>query len=157
MNHKAITWSVLLLLVVAMGTVIQCRKNTEIIPPPSIIGEYVGTYNLVKTEGSATLLDTTNLVEARFTQTDYSIDPTVSVDLGSYFCHSNGKYSLEDGVVFKELDGNVDREVCTEADNPSGFFGLIMNTGTDTIIVKQDIVDSLGIRSIKTLKLVLEN
>ena len=155
MSRKFITWS--MLLVVAMGGIIQCRKNADIEPPRSLIGEYFGTYNLVQIRGIDTLLDTTNVVEARFTRTDYNIDPTASADQGSYFCHSNGKYSLEDGVRFDVRDGNVDREVCTEADNPSGFFGLIQNTGTDTIIVKQDMTDSLGIRSVKILKLVLEN
>jgi hypothetical protein len=73
-----------------------------------------------------------------------------------FFCDCEGTYALENGVQMEETDDNLTQIVCTPDYNPKDAFGLEQNTGTDTILLKRDHTDSLGIRAIKTLKLVLE-
>jgi len=159
MRNKTGFILIVALLAIALTWSVGCRKDVEVPFPPTLIGEYTGTYSLFAIDGIDTLIDTLQYVTFRFTNTTYIVKLNEKLqDEGTlFFCFSEGEYVLENGVTFIETDENLERHVCTPAHNPTGAFGLNQSTGTDTIIVKQDATDSLGIRNIKTLKLVLEN
>lgn len=135
-----------------------CRKDVEVPFPPSLAGQYAGIYSIQVIDGIDTLVDTAQYVTFRFTSATYNMNLNEKLqDPGTqFFCDVLGEYDLENGVQFNELDDNVTNKVCTPAHNPIGAFGLNQNTGTDTIIIKQDATNESGIRSIKTLQLALE-
>ncbi len=158
MRNKAGFILIITLMVIAISWSVGCRKDVEVPFPPTLIGEYTGTYTLLAVDGIDTLIDTLQYVTFRFTNSTYIVKLNKKLQEVStlFFCFSEGEYVLENGVTFIETDENLERHVCTPAHNPTGAFGLNQSTGTDTIIIKQDVTDSLGGRSIKTLKLVIE-
>jgi len=159
MRNKAGFILVIALLAIALTWSVGCRKNLEVPFPETLIGAYTGVYSILLVDGIDTLVDTLQYVTFRFTNTTYlmKLDKKLQDEGSQFFCDVEGDYKLESGVQFEELDDNLTNKVCTPAHNPTGGFGLNQSTGTDTIRIKQDIVDDDGIRSIKTLELVLEN
>ena len=158
MRNKAGFILIVALLTIALTWSVGCRKDVEVDFPPTLIGAYSGIYSILVVDGIDTLVDTLQYVNFRFTNSTYLMKLNEKLqDPGTqFFCDVEGEYKLESGVQFDELDDNLTNKVCTPAHNPFGGFGLNQNTGTDTIRIKQDIVDDDGVRSIKTLELVLE-
>jgi len=158
MRSKAGFILIIALFAIALTWSVGCRKSLEVDFPETMIGEYTGTYSLLAIDGVDTLIDTLQYVTFRFTNSTYIVKLNEKLQPKStlFFCFSEGEYVLENGVTFNETDENLERDVCTPAHNPRGVFGLNQSTGTDTIVIKQDAIDSLGIHSIKTLKLVRE-
>ena len=159
MRNKAGFILIAALLAIALAWSVGCRKSLEVDFPETMIGEYTGTYSMLAINGIDTLVDTLQFVTFRLTNSTYIVKLNEKLQQRStlFFCFSEGEYVLENGVTFNETDENLERDVCTPAHNPRGSFGLNQSTGSDTIVIKQDAIDSLGIHSIKTLKLVLES
>jgi hypothetical protein len=159
MRNKAGLILTIALLAIALTWSVGCRKSLDVDFPKTLIGEYTGTYTLLAIDGIDTLVDTLQFVTFRFTNSTYIVKLNEKLQQRGtlFFCFSEGEYAMENGVIFNETDENLERDVCTPAHNPRGSFGLNQSTGSDTIVIKQDVIDSLGIRNIKTLKLVLEN
>ena len=158
MRNKAGFILIVALLMIALTWSVGCRKDVEVPFPPTLIGAYSGIYSILVVDGIDTLVDTLQYVTFRFTNSTYlmKLDKKLQDESSQFFCDVEGEYKLESGVQFDELDDNLTNKVCTPGHNPTGAFGLNQSTGTDTIRIKQDIVNDDGVRSIKTLELVLE-
>ena len=152
--RKSLSYSVIsLLLIVVVGWSFGCRDDVVVPIPPSLIGDYTGSYAMMQISGVDTLVDTTQLVDFRFTDKTYNMKILPPAEELRFFCDCAGDYTLENGVQFIETDGNLTNKVCTPANNPTGSFGLDRSTLPDTMLIKQDLTDG-GVRRIKTLKLV---
>jgi hypothetical protein len=129
-----------------------CRDDVFVPFPENLAGDYTGYFTLLQIEGVDTVVDTTQMVDFRFTTASYNMKLILPTEEIRFFCDCAGTYKLENGVQFAEDDPNLTNKVCTPANNPNGFFGLDQSSIEDTIVIKQDLTDE-GVRKIKTLKL----
>jgi hypothetical protein len=156
MLRAASLWTIVLVLVLAASLFVSCRDDVEVPLPPSINGNYVGTYHLVEIVNSVdTNTDTTQAIEFTFRKPDFSmdIDPMIPESL-RVFCDVLGTYVLGNGVTMTVTDSNYTRGVCTESWAPGGFFSL--DQTTDTVRLKFDVTNNVNgdlVRIIKELKL----
>ncbi len=142
--------SIFVLLAISVVWISGCRDDLLVPFPPSLEGDYTGTFELLRINGIDTIDDTTNNVAVRFTNTTYNIKIVVDDSL-LYFCSSSGEYALQNGVEFKEEEDNLEQKVCTPKDNLRGFFGLDQSNLDGVVVMKQDQPDEDGNRVIKTL------
>jgi len=156
MKRSVSFWIILLVLAMVASWVVSCRDDIEVPFPPSINGNYTGIYRFIEIEnGVDTNTDTTQLVEFRFRTGDYSMvmDGSIAESL-RVFCDVLGEYELGNGVDMEITDSNFTRGVCTQYWGPGGYFGL--DQTTDTMRMLNDFTDSVGVRFVKQLRLVLE-
>lgn len=148
---------ILVLLAAVLVWLPACRNDINVPYPDTLANDYEGIYAYMEIDGIDTVVDTANYVIFRFTKVAYflTVNPKLESEESSYFCDCEGLYELENGVQFLEEDGNRTNKVCTPDNNPQGSFGLNQNTGTDTMLIKQDNTEG-GIRKIKVLKLVVK-
>ncbi|UCC44394.1 MAG: hypothetical protein JSU65_00235 [Candidatus Zixiibacteriota bacterium] len=147
------------LILVVFGVVLAglfgCRDDVEVPWPPTLAGKYTGTMQLLRIDGIDTLVDTSNNVNVRFGSESYNIKVIDPVPI-LFFCSSSGEYELANGVEFFQEEDNLEKQVCTPDDNPTGFFGLDQHSQPGKVLIKQDALDEDGVRSIKTLELELD-
>ena len=129
-----------------------CRDDVFVPFPEDLAGDYTGYYSLLQIEGVDTVVDTTQMVDFRFTTASYNMKFILPTEEIRFFCDAAGLYELENGVQFMEEDPNLTNKVCTPDNNPTGSFGLDQSSIKDTIVIKQDLTEE-GVRKIKTLKL----
>lgn len=122
--------------------------------PPTVIGNYTGIYQFTEIEnGVDTVVDTTQLIEWTFRQSEYAMEIDASVPESlRVFCDVQGVYELGNGVDLRITDSSFVRSVCPQYWGPGGYFDL--NQTTDTLSLLNDRLDSLGVRRIRHLRLV---
>lgn len=156
MKKSVSFWVVLLGMALVASWMVSCRDDIEVPFPPSINGNYTGIYHYVQIrDGVDTQFDTTQIIEFQFRSGDYTMemDGTIPESL-RVFCDVLGEYELGNGVDMAITDSNFDRKVCTQSWGPSGYFGL--DQTSDTMRLLSDRTDSVGVRIIRQLKLVLD-
>ncbi|UCC43648.1 MAG: hypothetical protein JSU65_11005 [Candidatus Zixiibacteriota bacterium] len=151
--RQALLGGAVLIFMMCMTMGIEC-PNGDSPPTPTLAGQYTGTYHLMTHEGSDTLTDTLNHVDVRFGAETYVIKVTDSADI-LFFCSSSGEYEVLNGVEFFEEESNLAQDSCDSEHNPRGFFGLDQVSSPGSLIIKQDLTDDTGLRSVKTLTLTL--
>jgi hypothetical protein len=143
-------------LIVGLSWSLGCRDDIVVPFPPTLAGDYTGTYRYVEiSSGINTLVDTTQTVDWRFTNTTYNMKVVLPTEEVRFFCDCAGDYELVSGVQLIETDDNLTNKVCTPLHNPKGAFGLDQSSIQDTILIAQDLTEE-SIRRIKVLKLTLD-
>ncbi|MDD3732489.1 MAG: hypothetical protein PHU88_08965 [candidate division Zixibacteria bacterium] len=135
--------------IIALGLLaffVGCADDVFVEPPPTLTGNYVGTYTLK--EGTQVPIE--EPITWRFSQNSYSkrLD-TTRID-SNVFCDFDGTYELENGVNLNQTNGNPTRATCTVEQNPTGFFQL--DQSTDTLKMTQYDSETLTLKIIKLLK-----
>ncbi len=155
----------LISLVVALTIVLawesSCRKDIYVAPPPSIIGQYKGTYRYTEDDGNprTTNIDTSQYVKVTFFSDSWLmyLDLTKTPLKDRIACDCKGDYTLDNGIQMDTTDGNLTKGVCTMDWLPVGTFQLIRSQ-TDTVCplliqqVSNDIQKNLTIRKTFCLK-----
>ena len=153
MKRSVSIWVILLAIALSSSWILSCRDDVEVPFPPSVVGNYTGIYQFIEIQsGVDTVVDTTQLIEFTFRQTEYimDIDGSIAESL-RVFCDVIGEYELGNGVEMGITDSNYTRGVCTQYWGPGGYFSL--DQTTDTIRMLNDRLDSLGVRKIMYLRL----
>jgi hypothetical protein len=88
----------LAVLAIAAIAVWSCRKDVTITPPPTLTGDYVGTY-CYKTANQP---EECQLITVRFTSDQFivRIDPSVADD-DRKFCDFDGEYELGANIIMR--------------------------------------------------------
>ncbi len=147
------------LLLVATATIMWgCREDVFVEPPPSLIGEYQGIYTFQLRDGLTVVESKVQGINWVFTTSTYRMrwDTTVvqaGVSIERQFCDVDGFYELVSGVELEVDDPNVTQVVCTEGDNPSGFFTLIQQ-GDSVRLVQELLNETTGITTVRRLAIV---
>lgn len=154
MKRSVSFWVVLLIMALVASWAVSCRDDIEIPYPPTIRDYYTGIYHFVQIEnGVDTIWDTSQLIEFRFEKEVYVMDMDGSIPESlRVFCDILGEYELGNGVDMIIIDSNYTRGVCTQYWGPGGYFGL--DQTSDTMRLLRDHTDTLGVRTIRLLKLV---
>jgi hypothetical protein len=154
MKRSVSIWIVLLAMALASSWILSCRDDVNVPFPPSIVGKYTGIYQFIEIENNVdTVIDTTQLVEFQFRQTEYKMDieGTIPESL-RVFCDVIGEYELGNGVDMGITDSNYTRGVCTQYWSPGGYFSL--NQTSDTLRMLNEQIDTAGVRRVRSLRLV---
>ena len=153
MKRSVSIWVLLLVAALAASWVVSCRDDVEVPYPPSVVGNYTGIYHYVEIQnGVDTVVDTTQLIEFTFRTDEYKMDIDGSIPESlRVFCDVIGDYELGNGVEMVITEPNYTRGVCTEDWGPGGYFGL--DQTSDTMRMLNDQLDSLGVRTIRYLRL----
>lgn len=136
----------LLLVLGVLAFFIGCADDVFVEPPPTLTGDYVGTYTIK--EGTQVPME--EPITWRFSQNSYSkrLDST-RLD-SNIFCDFDGTYELENGVTLNQTNGRATVVTCDEDQNPTGFFQL--DRSTDTVKMTQYDSETLTLKIIKLLK-----
>ncbi len=133
-------WIVLLFLALGFSWIVGCRDDINVPFPPSLIGDYHGTYAYQEVVGIDTNVLEEDLITFRFTSSDFSMYKDSSIpESMRVFCDVSGEYSLEDGVLMTLIDSSLTPVTCFLSWGPNGFFGL--DQTTDTVKLTQVIND----------------
>lgn len=143
-------WRSILALALTVAAVVSMIGCPPPPTPDSIIGDYEGTYHVLSYNPTDTIIDETDSVTVRFTNTAYILKVAIS-PLPGYLCSSSGDYLLDKGIEFVEDESNLDTDTCAPDYNVRGFFGLDRVTYPGKLLIKQDETHSAGTRAIKTL------
>jgi len=122
-------WIVLLVLALGFSWSVGCRDDVNVPFPPSLLGDYHGTFAYQKVDGIDTLVNEEALITFRFTSSDFSMykDSTIPESL-RVFCDVAGEYEVEDGVSMTLVDSSLTPVTCFLNWGPDGFFGLDQTT-----------------------------
>ncbi len=145
-------WATILVLLLGASLFISCRDDVEVPFPPSINGNYVGTYHLmIIKNGVDTLPDTSQSIEFTFRKPEFSMDieSTIPESL-RVFCDVLGTYVLGNGVDLTVTDSNYTRGVCTQDWAPGGYFSL--DQTTDTLKLYHDVTTTTAGNSVRVIK-----
>jgi hypothetical protein len=117
-----------MVLVFAVG----CADDIVLEPPPSLKGNYVGTYTikLLSTQQS-----TTEHIIWQFQDQFFFMNLDSTQFGGKCFCAVSGDYTLGEGVRLRVLASQPDDDIaqctsCNAAENPDGTFVLDQSTAT---------------------------
>ena len=145
-------WATILVLALTASLIVSCRDDIEVPLPPTINGNYVGTYHYVQIENNVdTQVDTTQAVEFTFRKPELSMDieSTIPESL-RVFCDVLGTYALGNGVEISVTDSNYTRGVCTQGWCPDGYFSL--DQTTDTLKLYHDVTTTTAGNAIRVIK-----
>jgi hypothetical protein len=122
-------WIVLLLVALGFSWVVGCRDDVLVPFPPSLLGNYHGTYQYQAVVGIDTQENEIAPITFKFTSGDFNMykDSTIPESL-RIFCDVAGEYSLEDGVLMTLTDSSLTPVTCFLNWGPNGFFGLDQTT-----------------------------
>ena len=136
---------------------LECRLFPErCFRPPTLAGDYTGTYGVIELRNEDTVVDTTQEIVWRFTNVTYNMRVVLTSGDDRFFCDCAGDYLLIDsGLYFEETDPNVADHACFPDHNPMGLFEFDQTSLTDTILMTQDLTVG-SVRMIKVLKLTLD-
>ena len=115
--------AVLALLVILVVAYVGCRDDVFVEPPPSLTGDYTGTYTITIQCQTPEVM----FITWRFTSSSYILrrDTTVTTpDNVQICCNSAGSYILGNNVELEEVNENLDQITCASEKNPQGIFGL---------------------------------
>ena len=110
---------------------IGCADDVFVEPPPSLIGDYDGTFS-VKVGNTPAV---TQEVNWRFTTATYQMRVS-DASPDTICCNSAGEYTLSSNVELNEINPVLDPFVCNQEGNPKGVFGLDQSK-TDTVLLKR--------------------
>lgn len=152
-----------ILILLALIFLAACTRDDAVVLPedqseiigPSIDGDYTGTYRFLQIEnGIDTTIDTTQDIRLQLRSGQYLMSLGDLADSTIDACSVVGTYELGAGVNMSVADSNYTRAVCPR---PYGFGGsFALDQSTDTLRLLSDQLDSLGVRQIRELKIVLD-
>jgi hypothetical protein len=143
MRKYLLFWVIVLLGVLCVGLLTSCRDDINVPFPPSLVGNYEGTYSLLRAHSASGGTDTTyeQLIKFRFTATDYAMSMDDNIDEADrVFCDVSGEYTLGTGAILTATDSNTTKALCTESWAPTGSFSIDQTTGMTEL--KRIYVDS---------------
>lgn len=125
--------AVVAILLVLIAAYVGCRDDVFVEPPPSLTGNYAGTYSLEAPDGTDRIEFVTFLFRAdsyimRFDTTVPGNEPIS--------CNSLGNYTLGNNIELEVVDDNLDQGIpgyegssaCAEGLTPRGVYGLDQST-----------------------------
>ena len=117
--------AVVAILLTLISAYVSCRKDVFVEPPPSLTGDYKGTYTIAVPSQTAQIEN----VRWQFRADSYimRLDTTVSPN-DTVCCNSLGNYTLGNNVELEVIDPNLDQGACDENKVPQGVFGLDQST-----------------------------
>lgn len=122
--------------VALIGVFFGCADDVFVEPPPSLIGDYAGTYSFKVGNTPAILQDVT----WRFTTQTYTMRVTgTSGDTIS--CNCAGDYELGNNVDLQQVTPVLDPFTCDQGRNPKGVFGLDQSA-QDTVFLRRVSADT---------------
>ncbi|MBD3403493.1 hypothetical protein GF420_11400 [candidate division GN15 bacterium] len=123
--------AVVALLLVLVAAYVGCRDDVFVEPPPSLTGDYTGTYSLEAPDNT----QRTEFVVWQFRADSYIMRyDTAAADNDAISCNSLGNYTLGNNVELEVLDDNLDQGIpgqasaCNERLVPQGVYGLDQST-----------------------------
>jgi hypothetical protein len=117
----------LLILALAAGLLYNCRKDVVVEPPPSVVGNYAGTYSRVVQGTDSNLLQYVTWV---FTSTNFFMDYDQShypIKDSAKVCDVGGVYEISAGISLTATDSkDSSRTVrtCNKVFGPHGSYQL---------------------------------
>jgi len=139
MNKSALVMTVAVLLAALLAP--SCSDDLIIPPPPSLEGNYAGTYLVVTGYNLANPDTTVSPVSFRFSQERYWFTAEKDSADELRFCSPSGLYVLRDIVTFDESIKNCANVTATERFNPRGDFSI--RRPDDSVIMLQAHADTL--------------
>ena len=124
-------------LILLLALVLACRKDVFVEPPPSLTGDYIGSYTWDPDDAPAV----TQPITWRFSSNGYSMyydeesDTRPPDQKAQNFCNTLGNYELVNGVQLSPTDWNVNSDLCQDSLGPFGTFQL--DQSTDTVKMTQ--------------------
>ena len=147
----------LVLLLVAGAMVLDACKDDITLPdPPSLVGDYVGTYTR-STRVGVDVFDTVQAVTFRFDSTGYNMKADIESDLFNpnvCFCKANGVWGITDRLRLDPDDPEavlVDNcSTCDPAQSPQGLYSL-EQPGGNIRLIQIETIDNKQITSLLEL------
>jgi hypothetical protein len=148
-------WTVISLVVavsIVLAWAASCRKDVYVEPPPSILGNYKGTYCYNEDDNNplTTDLDTCQAVKVTFNLSGWIMymDADVTPDSARMSCDCRGDYTLENGVQMiigdDSKDSNLTNQVCTYGWLPGGSYQLLRNQSESCeLLLQQSVADAV--------------
>ncbi|MDX9856459.1 MAG: hypothetical protein RBT76_01575 [candidate division Zixibacteria bacterium] len=120
---------VVALLLVLIAAYVGCRDDVFVEPPPSLTGDYEGTYTL----SVPSQQDRIEFVRWQFRADSYIMRFDTTVDGNDPIsCNSLGNYTLANNVELEvldpDLDGGIAGSACDQSLVPQGVYGLDQST-----------------------------
>lgn len=144
-----------LMVVIFFVLLISCSSDIILNSESDIRGEFVGTYSVTANWGDANAEVRKQNIVWTFTDDAYimKVDTTMEFDESFCICRVDGKYAIEDAVIFSELHA-LPIEIygcntCEKATTPKGAFTLIKSSNADTLSFTQFDTDQDYFKEIK--------
>ena len=126
----------LVVIVALVGIFIGCADDVFVEPPPSLIGDYAGTYSFKVGNTPAV----TQEVTWRFTTATYTMRVTGNSP-DTISCNCAGEYELGNNVELTQITPVLDPFTCDQGRNPKGVFGLDQSK-QDTVFLRRVSADT---------------
>jgi len=136
----------LAVVVALVGVFIGCADDVFVEPPPSLIGDYVGTYSFKVGNTPAVEQE----VNWRFTTATYTMR-VANTSTDTISCNCAGDYVLENNVELVQITPVLDPFTCDQGRNPQGVFG-VDRSKVDTVFLRRVSADTT-----QELTLVIDN
>ncbi|MCB2230742.1 hypothetical protein KQH82_08510 [bacterium] len=121
--------AVVAILLMLIAAYVGCRDDVFVEPPPSLTGDYEGTYKI----SVPSQTDRIEYVRWQFRADSYIMrfDTTVAEN-EAICCNSLGNYTLANNVdlevIDPDLDGGIAGSACDQSLVPQGVYGLDQST-----------------------------
>lgn len=132
---------VVLLAVLAIAAIViwSCRKDVTITPPPSLSGDYIGTY-CIKLPNQE---EECQPVTVRFTTDQFMVraDPPDISDQDRKFCDFDGEYELGSNIIMRPRcdQTKYDPKLCARDSNATAETCDLSKDGYGTFVLDQSV------------------
>ncbi|RKX22464.1 MAG: hypothetical protein DRP35_01855 [Candidatus Zixiibacteriota bacterium] len=148
-----------LMVVIFFVLLISCSSDIILKSESDIRGEFEGTYSVTSNWGDANAEVRKQNIIWNFTDEAYimKVDTTKDFDESYCICRVDGKYVIEDAVVFSELHAlpieMYGCNTCDKTTTPKGRFTLIKSSNADTLTLNQFDTDNDFYKEIKLYRI----
>jgi hypothetical protein len=120
-------------LIAVLVIVANCRDDVFVEPPPSLTGDYHGTFTIQEGTQTPEVMD----IVWRFSQNSYAMRvDTLGQNTTQISCNCAGTYVLGNNVELMETDANLDNDICREDANPLGVFSLNQSQAGRVLLIQ---------------------
>ncbi len=147
-----------LMVVIFFVLLISCSSDIILQSESDIRGEFEGTYSVISNWGNANAEVRIQNIVWTFTDDTYimKVDTTKEFDESFCICRVDGKYVIEDAVIFSELHAlpieMYGCNTCEKATTPKGAFTLIKSSNADTLTLNKFDTDNDYFKEIKLFR-----